>query len=228
MAVDVDAKHIFVSGRSGSGKSAWVKHYLKTHAKRVIVVDIKDEYQHVPGFKRVTSVDQVRAAFVRNYRGAKVALYCAPARRQKMVNALCAWVRDHLQSNFGKNRLEVSLVIEEMNTVFPVHAGALAHCPELADLCSRGRHDGVQLIGVTQRPKGMNAEFRDNANEIVAFRQGTVPSQKAIAEELGFKNEDPIAALNKLEFYRSEDGELHRGCIKFATNGRMSIAEQKA
>jgi|GEM_PF-4407981 len=226
MAVDVDARHIFVSGRSGSGKSAWTKHYLDTHARRVIVVDIKDEYRRVKGFQRVTSVDQVRQAFVKDFKGAKVALFCPPAKRQAMVNQLCAWVRDHLQRSFDRNRLEVALVIEEMNTVFPHHAGALAHCPELADLCARGRHDGVQLIGITQRPKGVNAEFRDNANEMVVFRQKTIESRKVVADALSIPERE-VTALKKLEFFREVDGDLTKGCVKFSTSGRMSITEQK-
>jgi uncharacterized protein DUF87 len=237
MAVNVKANHLGIFGSTGSGKSSYAKHVLKSR-KRVIVFDPQDEYaEH--GLTRVTSVDGVRAAFAKNYAGARVCFVPPTADHQPHLNRLCAWVRDYLQGNktgtatplpqarFKKNGLKITLLVEEMNTTFPVHAGAISGCPHFADLCSRGRQIGVELIGVSQRMAEVNMRFRGNCTETIGFRQKAAKDRAALMDETGVSM-SVLQGLKNLEFVRESSGDMFTGCIKFSTAGKMSLTEKKA
>lgn len=231
-----DANHIGVFGATGSGKSAYTKNIILPTRKRVIVFDVMDEYSAL-GFKRVTAVDGVRAAFASNYALAKVAFVPQQANHQPELNALAEWVRHFLQgnrnldgtkrkaTNYDKNGLRVTLVVEELNTTFPIHAGAISGCPELAGICSQGRHVGIELVGVSQRMAEVSTRFRGNCTETVGFRQKYDNDRKTLKGEIGRKSIS-VDSMENLDFFRERTGKAWQGTIKFNKNGKATATEK--
>ena len=64
----------------------------------------------------------------------------------------------------------MTLVVEEMNLSFPV-AGGVHKCTGFAEICSRGRHYGIDVIGASQRIAEVDTRFRGNCTESVVLRQ---------------------------------------------------------
>jgi len=158
-------------GASGSGKSHLVKRLIKSD-RRLIVWDPMDEYAAGARCDRIDGdlrelIDVVRArnrwriAFVPDFAalGVQFSLWC------RIVRAV------------GNLRA----VVEELNEVTrPAHAPA-----DWRWLCSRGRHRGVRIIGVSQRPASVDKDFIGNATELFAFRLPYDPDWKALAVKFG-------------------------------------------
>lgn len=191
---------IGVWGASGSGKSSWVKAYLAKQS-RVIVFDPLGEYRS-QGFREIRhssadSLDRVRLAMAANWRGFRLA-YVPPAGREAAALDILSGIlkranRAYQETGTG---LPITLVVEEMNVSFPVAGGAEKN-PGFADLCSRGRHYGIVIVGVSQRIAEVSTRFRGNCSQTVVFRQKGPRDLAAAEAELGIprKQIDQLGAL---------------------------------
>ena len=63
--------------------------------------------------------------------------------------------------------------------VEPPVAGGAEKSPGFAEMCSRGRHYGLDMIGVSQRIAEVSTRFRGNCSETVVFRQKGPRDNKA-------------------------------------------------
>jgi len=206
-----------VWGRSGSGKSSFVKATIRGR-KRIIVFDPLGEYG-AEGLKLIEhksrdGLDHVRQAMAKSWRTFRLA-YIPPAGKE--VAALNGLSRLLLraQANFqatGRGA-EILLVVEEMNLAFPVAGGAEKN-PGFAAICSRGRHYGIEVIGVSQRIAEVATRFRGNCSETVVFAQKGARDLDAAAIETG-AGKDVIRNLKNLEYVFTSGGTVCRGKIVF-------------
>jgi DNA helicase HerA-like ATPase len=206
MAANSNAGRIGIWGASGSGKSAYTKRRIKT-ARRVVVFDPLDEY----GFKRVSRLDDVRRAMIADPHIFKVS-YVPPAGKEPaalsgLCNLLMRAQKPYKDTGKGQG---ITLVIEEMNLSFPV-AGGAQKCPGFAEICSRGRHYGIEVIGISQRIAEVSTRFRGNCTETVVFRQKGPRDQEAAAAELGC-HKSKLPAEN-LQYLEAKAGQL-RGPLR--------------
>lgn len=211
MSARSNAGRVGVWGASGSGKSAFVKQRLRG-ARRVVVFDPLAEY---PG--TVLSVlDRVRLEMRRNWSGFRVAYVPRAGSEAKSLSALSRLLMAAQQpfKDTGKGS-GITLVVEEMNLAFPVSGGA-ARCPGFAEICSRGRHYGIEVIGVSQRIAEVDTRFRGNCTETVVFRQKGPRDKAAAAAEIGAS----VAELprDNLAYVIERAGSLTQGTLKFPAN----------
>ncbi len=208
-----NAGRIGVWGRSGSGKSSYVKQALKGR-KRVVVFDPLEEYG-AQGCKTVRTVDAVRKAMRDNWKGFRVAFVPTAGKESAQLSALCRLLiaaQEPFKASRGKGEI-LTLVVEEMNTCFPV-AGGAAKAPGFADVCSRGRHFGIEVYGLSQRIAEVDTRFRGNCTETVALKQKGPRDIKAAADELGCGT-GRITALEPLHYLHEKDGQITPGKITF-------------
>lgn len=219
MSANSDARRIGVWGRSGSGKSSYVKKLLKGQ-KRLVVFDPLAEYGGALRIRTVehrarNSLDEVRQAMEKDWNGFRVA-YVPPAGKEAAaLSALCRLLFAAQQPfKDGKRGAKMlTLVVEEMNLSFPV-AGGAQKCPGFADVCSRGRHFGIEVIGVSQRIAEVATRFRNNCDETVVLAQKGPRDLDAAAAELG-GDKSIVKDLAKLEYIHERHGELTRGKLTF-------------
>lgn len=214
MSASSDAGRIGVWGRSGSGKSSYAKARMKS-ARRVVVFDPMGEYG-AEGFRVVDhrrhGLDTVRIKIMEDWRGFRIA-YRPPGGRE--VEALSALSRLLMatqapyQSTGRGDRL--TLVVEEMNLSFPV-SGVPKKWAGFAEICSRGRHYGIEVIGISQRIAEVATRFRGNCTETVVFPQKGKRDLDAAAAELGV-HPDQVRALKKLHYLHEQDGEVTAGAV---------------
>lgn len=176
---------IGVWGRRGSGKSSYVKNRT-SDLKRVVFFDPMGEYGAIRGIKSVLSVNHLRLEMRKNWEGFRVALKprggAEPATLSDLAFFLIAAQAPSVKS--GKNIRPITLVVEEMNLSFPV-AGGESKCPGMAELCSRGRHSYIEMIGASQRIAEVATRFRGNCTETVVFAQKGPRDLAASEAELG-------------------------------------------
>lgn len=211
MTAASNAGRIGVWGASGSGKSTYVKQAIKG-ARRLVVFDPLDEYGGLCKVK-ATTLEEVRRAMRADWRGFTVA-YCPPAGAEpRSLSALCKlMMAAQLPYKSTGKGAGMTLVVEEMNLSFPVHGGA-QKCPGFAEVCSRGRHYGIAVYGLSQRIAEVSTRFRGNCTETVVLRQQGPRDLAAAADAIGGDKAE-IAALANLDYIHERQGTRSKGRLK--------------
>lgn len=219
MSSKSNAGRLGVWGRSGSGKSSWVKRYIKD-ARRVVVFDPLGEYR-AEGFKalehRAGGLDAVRMAMRDNWSGFRLSYVPPGGKESAALSGLCRLMMKAQTPFFnGNGTLQMTLVVEEMNLCFPV-SGGVEKAPGFADICSRGRHYGIEVVGVSQRIAEVATRFRGNCTETVVFSQKGPRDVAAAASELG-TDQSQIKTLQSLHYLHEVGGNVTPGQITFKTS----------
>jgi len=212
MSASSNAGRVGVWGASGSGKSSYVKKRLGKTAKRVVIFDPLDEYG-AEGYHTIRgNLDAVRVYMGKNWGSFRIA-YVPPAGQEAGALSKLSRLLMAAQAPFkaGKSGLGVTLVVEEMNLCFPTTGGA-ERCKGFADICSRGRHFGIHVIGLSQRIAEVATRFRGNCTETVVFRQKGPRDVKAAAAELGV-SETEVRGLVNLSYLHEQGGAVSSGSI---------------
>jgi hypothetical protein len=206
--------------------------------KRVVIFDPLDEYAQ-EGFRRVeshanqnrapkaanqnrapqsgfvdhSSLDAVRVEMRNNWSGFRLAYVPPSGAEDRALSGLCRLLMA-AQEPFRKSGKgsHITLVVEELNMSFP-SAGGVQKCPGFAEICSRGRHYGIEVIGLSQRLAEVNTRFRGNCTETVIFAQKGPRDHKAARDELGA---GVILPNSNLHYVREKGGQHETGELKFA------------
>lgn len=183
----------------------------------MVVFDPLDEYR-AEGFKslehRAGGLDAVRVAMRDNWAGFRLA-YVPPAGKEAAALSGLSRLLMKAQTPFfnGKATGQVTLVVEEMNLCFPV-SGGVEKAPGFADVCSRGRHYGIEVVGVSQRIAEVATRFRGNCTQTVVFAQKGPRDVAAAASELGC-DQGQIKTLQSLSYLHEVGGIVSPGQIVF-------------
>ena len=204
-----DAKIYGVVGASGSGKSLYVKTVLlKPKPARLMVWN----YQHEDGYTALcttstTSLKAVATAakkarfsidFHPNHGGdleAQFALFC------RIAHAVP----------------DVTLVVEELSFVTkPSYAP-----PAWRAVCATGRHTGMTIIGIAQRPAMTDKTFFSQCTTVRTGRMNFATDQRTMAGMLSCDHTD-IANLQPLDYIQKDmsTGAVIRGRVKIPASLR--------
>lgn len=210
---------IGVYGASGSGKSSYVKQRIKGR-KRVIVFDPMEEYGGA-GIATCKTVEQVRQAMVKDWKGFRIS-YVPPAGKEaRAISQLCSLILVAQEQYKGRDSGDVlTLVVEEMNLAFPVHGGA-EKAPKFAEVCSRGRHSFIEVIGASQRIAEVATRWRGNCTETVILRQNGAADTGAAVQSTGASAND-VKALVNLEYLHEKQGSITHGKISFGKSKKTT------
>jgi len=156
---------IGVFGGTGSGKSYRVMQLTKRD-KRLLVWDVLAEYPGAvvtewPHLMRLLRLKKFRIAFRPGFQ-----------HLEEEFDRFCrlAWAVGNMR-----------IVAEELNKVTkPGHAPS-----SWQNLTSRGRHRGLHIIGISQRPAGVDKDFFGMCTEIYAGRLTYDRDRKALAPVIG-------------------------------------------
>lgn len=179
---DKRANITLVVGSSGSGKSLWVKSLLPTLPRPMFVFDPMREYGDFGGH-HVTLASLI--AGVKN--GGQVFIF-RPSQRaiEKQFDMLC------------RVALAVpgcTLIAEELS--FVTKAG---YSPAgWREVITTGRHYGLTVIGITQRPALVDKTILSNATVIRVGRLNSAGDKKTMADALDVPL-DELRALRKLHW----------------------------
>ncbi len=203
-----DARCIAIYGRRGSGKSTRTK-ALIAKAPRVVVFDPMGEYAGERGFVRAGSLAAVRDRMRSGWgRGFKIA-YVPTGDFQRMGHGLARLVWQAQEPYFqGRDARQILMVYEEMNITYPAHKLPSQYYG-IGQATLQGRHRGIGVIGVTQRPALISMDFRGNVSETYVFTLGTRDDLRAVAEVYSDASITGLKALRPHEFIRlSDDGAV--------------------
>lgn len=191
-------------GSSGSGKSAAVKQWLDqyTGARRLFIWDTMDEYgAYAKRCNALTAVLELskQSEFAVRY----VPGGAAGTKLADRFDTFCA---------IAYAAGDCALVVEELQTVTQPGRAPAAW----SDCTLRGRHKGLRVIGVSQRPASVDKNFYSNATLVRTGRLNFVDDVRCMANILGVPDEQ-IAGMKPLEYVERHmaNGQVSTGTLTF-------------
>jgi hypothetical protein len=201
-----DARCIFVAGRRGSGKTTFTRAAVEA-SPRVVAFDPIGQYGREFGWPMADTLAGLHDLLTRCWRAMPWHVaFTPPGDYPRELHRLSIYLwHAQLPYERRRDRKKLVLVVEEMNLSVPVHA-LPADQRGFMRLVLQGRHRGVEIIGVTQRPALVSADFRSMAAETVLFPLGFEDHGY-----LGARHRAELASLTPHHFLRVSDGVASRG-----------------
>ena len=216
------AKRVLIGGRSGSGKSTYVKKQIKK-SKRLVIFDIMGEYSRDD--KSVKPFYSLRElfAYISKHKQFKVSYTPQSGDNQKelfdLSNLLLA-IQVPYESNISNAMLD--FVVEEMNQSYPLHAKKFAAVKfkygkgsrglfGFMQICSTGRHYGINVYGVTQRIAEVDTNFRGNCNYLIIFASEEARDINTIVSILGKEYRNKVINLPIHHYLKRDSGKVTSG-----------------
>jgi len=175
---------VCVFGMSGSGKSHKARAMLKDH-RRVLVIDPSRDWER-QGFGEPLRGDgnTISAALAKGIaRKAFCFTYCPPHGRDVQAMAEIARALMHYQLPYmestGKRGADCVMVMDEAAALYP-NAAAMRPGNPVSALILQGRHYGIGLLAISQRPADVALQLRSQAQVTHAFKLVDESSVKAV------------------------------------------------
>lgn len=198
MTVSNKAHIMAVLGASGSGKSTFVKREISKGHPRLLIWDPLSEYDGAHTSKVHELLDALRKP--------KFRAVFRPSGDDKIrlaqFDLIC---RAALAAG------NLTFVVEELRFVTTPSRAPLGW----AKVCLTGRHKGLRVYGLSQRPASIDKDFLGNCTRVRSGRLAYAADVKAVAAAIG--NADQLAKLQPLEWIEKDmtTGKISRGVIKF-------------
>jgi hypothetical protein len=211
---------IAVIGASGTGKSSYIKGDLLKRYKRLLIwspLEKTDNYAAFCGGTVTTKITDLVAEVKAKTKAIVFVPSGNDAAVKKQFDLFCRVVWE----------LEgCTVLVEELSRVtMPSWAP-----PAWKNLSTAGRHQGLRIIGTSQRPAQIDKDFLGNCTEVRCYRVNYDADAKVMADTLGMqtiyekgpqgqsaavKPRDQLRQLPKFHFFhKNPDLSLRRGVNK--------------
>lgn len=195
----------------GSGKTTRARH-LVAGAGRLVVFDPLAEWAGFPGFTTASTLRELVTVLKRSWRRFRVAYVPAPGQLAAQLHGVAS-VLWQAQEPYPRCPRLV-LVVDELDQTYPAHR-LPAQLDGMPTLVLRGRHRGVEVVGISQRPALVSMNFRGNLAVQYVFALAAQQDRQAVLALIGREHARQLAALKPHEFL-----EAHPGAVRVGRNPR--------
>lgn len=187
-----------VLGASGSGKSTFVKREISRGHPRLLIWDPMSEYEGA----LADSLAAMLAALGKPKFRIVFRPDPDPVKRAKQFDLVC---RAALAAG------NMTLVVEELRFVTSPSRAPMGW----AQVCLTGRHKGLKVYGLSQRPASIDKDFLGNCTRIRTGRLVYRQDVRAVADVIG--QDDGIQNLKPLQWIERDmtTGKVSSGFIVF-------------
>lgn len=201
---------IFVTGRTGAGKTTRARAIL-ARERRVVVFDPVRQWGRDFGYIEVGSRRELVAAIRRRWwSGFHIAVVpVADPPRLAHDAAEAIW---HVQALYetGRDPRKVAFVIEEANLAYPAQS-LPRDCYGVQRAVLQGRHRGIDVVALSQRPALVSADFRGQVDEMYVFPLSADLDRARILDHIGREWEAALKSLKPHHYLRWAEGEVTTG-----------------
>ena len=190
-------------GASGSGKTTKARELTK-NLQRIVYFDPLGDFCTVRGAKVVAGdVAALKSYIIKNYTsGFKVVFVCTFGAQEKQLNDICYFLVE-MQRGYlaGFHNAQITLLVDELDEGFP--SGIMQRNAKngFGYLCKRGRHYGINLVGISQRTAQVDVCFRGNLSALYLFRHvDPIDTQKAM-DMIGRKYKTAFENLENFHYF---------------------------
>lgn len=202
-----DARRVGIFGASGSGKTTKAKELTKK-IKRFISFDALDNQSG----RAFTSLPELQRFVMANYaKGFRVRYVPDMAKTVQELSELSGFLLK-LQTAYKEKRLstQVTLFVDELDISFPLNISRSKPDNKFYYICCRGRHYGINIIGISQRMSLVDLPFRANLSDLFIFRLADFNDLSTAAAMLGKPYKETVRALPNYKYiYKSPDGRIY-------------------
>lgn len=200
-----NSARIGVFGASGSGKSTLALALVKS-SNRVIFFDPLDD---LPAKNRFTDLNRLEKFLVKNYQtGFRVAFVPDLGQAAKQLDELSKFlIKMQNGFKFSDWAQLVTLFVDELNLSFPLNLSKTQSNNKFYFLCCRGRHYGINIVGISQRMSQVDLPFRANLSDLFILRLADFNDIKNATNMLGAQWREPVQNLKNHEYiYKGSTG----------------------
>ena len=155
-----EKKVVLILGKRGSGKSYLAKSMIKQHS-RYLIFDTLGEYTDGVCFQDLKEL----GVFWEKYVDKKFRIIYQPLNPTKVIDDETGKTEFDLICDLVWECGDMALIVEELDAF----CGSLGISDSFANVIQRGRHRDITLIGISQRPYGINRLISSQAKEIYSF-----------------------------------------------------------
>ena len=182
-----EKKIILIFGKRGSGKSYLAKKMIQAES-RLIIFDTLSEYKNGVVFEDYEKfLEAWKVVYTRPHK-----LIYRPLRPDAEIDQLAELV-------FAMG--QVTFLVEEIDC----YCTAFQISDSFAHIIQRGRHKDITLIGITQRPYGINRLLTSMAKEIFIFNTNEPRDRDYFRQLLGNQVDQYIDQLDQYQYVKWSD-----------------------
>lgn len=174
-----EAKIHAVIGASGTGKSSYIKGELLREYSRLLVWSPLEKTDQYAKFCNGVTVDKITDLVAALKAGRKAIVYVPKGKDKEVKNQFGLFCRVVWELEGA------TVLVEELSRVTMPSWSP----PAWKNLSTAGRHQGLTIIGVSQRPAQIDKDFLGNCTEIRCYRVNYDSDCKAMADALKLPDE---------------------------------------
>lgn len=203
---DTQARRIGIFGASGSGKTTKALDLIE-NVKRLVAFDPLDDLYTIK--TRISDMEYLKKFLLKNYaKGFHIRFVPTLGKAKEQLSEICLFLRE-LQAGYKFNRHNalVTLFVDELDTSFPLNYSRTAPDNGFYYLCCRGRHYGINIVGISQRMSLVDLPFRANLSDLFVFRLADFNDIKAATQMLGNQFKQRLQDLQNYKYiYKNPNG----------------------
>ena len=206
------AQRVGIFGASGCGKTTKARGLIKPLKRVIFFEPLADDLRRLQaedGFKPVVGLanllDEVRRRFTAGF---KLGYYPAAGVEDRELSQLAERLMT-IQGGYGfTHNAQITLVIDELDMSFPTGISQRDPRNGFKNLCCRGRHAGINIIGLSQRMHLIDNVFRANCSAMYIFRHSEPADIDTAIKILGRENREKLRALKNFEYFYKQDEKI--------------------
>ena len=195
------AQRVGIFGASGCGKTTKARQ-LTAGLNRIIYFDPLAELINSANAKGFYDIEKLKKALLKDFsKGFKFVFVPTFGREIKQLNDLCYFLLE-LQTGYknGWHKAQVTLFVDELDIAFPSGITQKDAQNGFAYLCRRGRHYGINLIGISQRAHQVDICFRGNCSGVYWFRHAEPSDIDVAIKSLGKQYKETLQNLSNFQY----------------------------
>lgn len=206
------AQRVGIFGASGCGKTTKARSLIKPLRRVIFFEPLADDLRHLQsedGFKPVVGMLNLFNAIREGFKGGfKLGYYPAAGEEEKELSKLANYLMS-IQVGYGlAHGAQMTLVVDELDLAFPSGISQRDSKNGFKNLCCRGRHAGINVIGLSQRMHLIDNVFRANCSAMYIFRHSEPADIDVGVKILGRENREKLRALKNFEYFYKQDEKI--------------------
>ena len=206
-----DAGITAIWGARGSGKSTKARE-IAEQFDCCLALDPIGDWGKEPGWKPVPTLQAMADTITANWQSGFKLAYTPPTGKEAGALHHISELLMQFQAGYhsGQHTRKICLLTDEMAEAYSNAHAMREDLPGYKRAILQGRHYGLELVGISQRPQDVAARFRDNAAVTYAFALHDARARAVIGQTIG-KEADDLGRFERFDYLRIEAGVVAKG-----------------